>query len=400
MALEQEDGEGNRIGRRDPVDEIVIDVEDLHDEYPSPSRALSEEEVVITASDLAVLDNDVEFPPVRQGPAGAPVPLGHESYRFAPSQVKRASGVTTLAPIWQGLLFGAVGGFLAWAVQEAVFANEGTSSTTQSGVIAEVAIWAAIIGLILGAVLGSAEGITSRVSRKAWLGAAWGAGLGFVGGMIGGAIAQGVYGAAQESGVGSVGTQIAIRALGWGIFGLGVGLAQGGAQRKRRKAINGLVGGAVGGLVGGALFDPIGFAIGGGAMSRMVALTVLGVAMGLAVSLVEEARKEAWLQVVSGFLSGKQFILYGERTTIGSSPKCDIVLPKDQAVAPVQAVITRNRSGCILSPAAAGLKIDSVPVERPIRLRSGQRIEVGGSLLLYTERRESTASASGMGRAG
>ena len=398
MVMGLEDSESSIPTPPRSNDEIVIEPSDLVEEYPSvtPSGG-SDEYVEITETDLAALDHEDGY-----GPARANTGWAHAHTSGAPGDYSRPevsksdTGITATAPVQQGLLFGAIGGFLAWAFQEALFQNDAPSRATQADVIAEVALWAAVIGLIVGAVLGSAEGLASRVSRKAWIGAAWGAGLGFIGGLIGGAIAQAVYGAARSNWVDSMGAQIAIRALGWAIFGLGVGLAQGAAHRKWKKAGNGLIGGAIGGFVGGVLFDPIGTVIGGGTASRMVAITVLGAAMGAAIGVVEQVRKQAWLQVVAGPLKGKQFIVYGLQTTIGSSPKCDIVLPKDPAVASVHAEIRREQNRSILTPYASGLRLDSNQVERAVPLRSGQNIGVGGTWLLYMEKRASTVTSPEM----
>ena len=66
--------------------------------------------------------------------------------------------------------------------------------------------------------------------------------------------------------------------------------------------------------------------------------------VGLFVGLVEQWTKTAWVLMKTGPLAGKQFILFRDTTVLGSSPKADVYLFKDDAIEPRHALIT-NRSG-------------------------------------------------------
>jgi hypothetical protein len=179
--------------------------------------------------------------------------------------------------------------------------------------------------------------------------------------------------------------------------GLFVGLGQGAVVRAKRKMVNGLIGGLLGGLAGGLLFDPLAQAIAfaarltggtvGGEVSRLVAIVVMGAACGTAIGLVEQVRKEAWLRIVEGPLTGKQFIVYRSPTIIGASPKCDITLALDKFVAPQHASIshqgTRYLLGDLNSP--TGTRVNGRPVRTHL-LRSGDRIGIGQTTLLFAER--------------
>ena len=138
------------------------------------------------------------------------------------------------------------------------------------------------------------------------------------------------------------------RGAAWAVAALPAGLGQGIALRERKVIYNGLVGGVLGGLLGGLLFDPIYliFTSGDGTatVSRAVGFTVIGLLVGLFVGLVEGWTKTAWLMMRAGPLAGKQFVLHRDTTVLGSTPKAEIYLFKDEAIEPRHAIIY-NRGG-------------------------------------------------------
>ena len=115
-----------------------------------------------------------------------------------------------------------------------------------------------------------------------------------------------------------------------------------------------------------------------------MAITVVGAFAGLGIGLVEEIRKQGWVLIMSGLLKGKQFILYGEHTALGSSPKCDIVLPKDAAVQPQHAVIRAEGRRYLLQNigGTGSVLVNGQPVSaRP--LRDGDALQIGNTMLAF-----------------
>ena len=103
----------------------------------------------------------------------------------------------------------------------------------------------------------------------------------------------------------------------------------------------------LGGLLGGLLFDPISVLFNAterATLSRGVGFTIIGLLVGLFVGLVEGWTKTAWLLMRAGPLAGKQFVLYRDTTVLGSSPKAEVYLFKDEAIEPRHAMIY-NRGG-------------------------------------------------------
>ncbi len=181
------------------------------------------------------------------------------------------------------------------------------------------------------------------------------------------------------------------RAAAWAIAAIPAGLGQGVALWQRKIALNGLVGSLLGGLLGGALFDPIGFLISGedgtGDLSRAVGFTVIGLMVGLFVGVVEQWTKTAWLLMRQGPLAGKQFIVYRNPTVLGSSPKADVYLFKDEAIEPSHALL-HNRGGRyeledMNTP--DGTYVNGIPIQRRI-LRQGDTIVLGKTVLEFSLR--------------
>jgi hypothetical protein len=177
------------------------------------------------------------------------------------------------------------------------------------------------------------------------------------------------------------------RATAWAISALPAGLGQGIALRERKVIFNGLLGAALGGLVGGLLFDPIDYALRNPQsawLSRAVGFTFIGLMVGLFVGLVEQWTKTAWLLLKTGPLSGKQFILHRNPTVLGSSPKADVYLFKDEAIEP-RHVLIHNRGGRFEiedCDTPDGTYVNGIPV-RKRWLQTGDQIVLGKTLLEF-----------------
>jgi hypothetical protein len=397
-------------GRPEP-EEIDLSLEDLDDEpLPPPSTGGgggAAGTLVITSDDLLEIDDS---PPAAPGPA-YPAPVGG-GYPAVPGGLppvgKDAKGVgagLVGSLLIQMLIAGAIGGLLAWAANEPRMGRaDQPSPDTVAEVFLSTLTFFALAGGIIGLLLGAVEGVSSANWRKALLGGLTGMAIGAVGGAIAGVLGQAAYGFLGGRGDRLSLGQLLARSVGWSIAGLFIGLGQGASGRSVKKVVNGLCGGALGGFAGGLLFDPIGLLMSvvipgaPGLASRLIALVVIGAASGAAIGLIEELRKEAWLIIVGGPLTGKQFILYRRQTTIGSAPTCDIALLKDPAIAPQQAVIELQGAQAILQDAGTpnGTYVNGQPV-RQQGLRAGDVIQMGQTALEYHDRTLPAGAAAGVG---
>ena len=390
---------------REENEEEILDIsaEDLQEPFPSVESDQGEI-LVIESEDLDEVPHMAPLAPTGQsyspvdetfvGPKAKKGLLAGGLVGSVVLQMGLAGGLVGSVVLQMGLA-GGLGGFLAWLMQEP-FITDGRAGST-ARMLLEMAGFGAGLGGVIGLALGSVEGIASRVWEKTLIGGLLGLAIGGVGGAFGGLLGQVVYGTMGGGALGgNLILQIAIRAFAWAVVGLFVGLGQGVMMRASQKIVNGLIGGAVGGFLGGFLFDPLavivtvttqitGTAI-QGELSRMVGMTVMGICAGVAIGMVEEMRKEAWLTIVAGPLTGKQFIIYRSPTTIGSSPKADISLAKDTAVAPQHASIEIDGNGYVLSDlSGGGTLINGRPITRQV-LRDGDNIQIGRTVLQYSVR--------------
>ena len=174
------------------------------------------------------------------------------------------------------------------------------------------------------------------------------------------------------------------RAIALGIGGLAIGAAVGASRKSLRPVVNGMVGGAVGGFIGGFLFDYIGSGSSSGTTARFVAFGLTGLLIGIGTGLVEEITKQHWLEIISGGMSGKQFILYQNKVVIGSGPSCEITLIKDPAIAPEHLVLTSSSGGLALSPSSPinPVLVNGASVSSHA-LSDSDLIQVGSTILRY-----------------
>jgi hypothetical protein len=174
------------------------------------------------------------------------------------------------------------------------------------------------------------------------------------------------------------------RGVAWMVLGVAAGATYGIIGMSGKKAAYGILGGIIGAGLGGLLFDPIALATKGGAASRGVGFSLLGLATGVAIGLVESALKDRWLYVTAGPLAGKQFILYKPRTMVGSDQKCDIYLFKDNNIAKEHAIIDLAGSRIMLR-AIGETYVNGQPVRQQV-LMSGAVVQIGRYAFRYQER--------------
>lgn len=299
--------------------------------------------------------------------------------------------------LWRNALFGAVGGFLSWLVTEHFVQDRATAGPASSAVWA-MAVFFLFIGGIIGTALGSVEGVLSLSRAKALRGAAVGLVLGMVGGAFGGALGQLLFsfiGGRIRPEFGQIPPILVLaRTTGWALLGAVIGLAQGAAFRSAKRLLQGLVGGLIGGAIGGLCFDAVGRAFQGGEASRMIALTLLGLFIALAIAAVEELAKQAWLTIAIGRPEGKQFILTKPETLLGSAEVADVPLFGDPTILPRHASITKTPQGYRLSPLpGAQVGVGGAPSAAGV-LQDGDLIDLGKFRLLYRERAKGAAQPS------
>jgi hypothetical protein len=274
-------------------------------------------------------------------------------------------------------LLGAIGGLVGWQVSDLL----GLSFVTQLYV--SEAIVGALVGLSVGLFIGLTEGALTRNPVQAVRAGIFSGLLGSAAGAIGLPLSEFLF---QFVGAGIVG-----RVLGWAVFGLLIGLAEGVVGKSQ--AWKGMLGGVIGGAFGGFLLESVRDWLLDPVMGKAAGLVLLGACVGAFISLIQVLLSRAWLEVKSGKLKGTEFMLDKFMSkgfpsiAIGSSPlKSEIVLP-DPDISPQHAMLTGDGNYFNLKDMSlSGTFINNRKIERA-QLANGQKIRMGNTDLVYHEKR-------------
>jgi hypothetical protein len=349
---------------------LDIEIEDLKEDAPT---------LEITLDDLETIEEEREFPPVGD-------------YRPEPIRKQKQDRKKEKFIFSQAILYNTFGGIIAGVV--AFLINEVLNPHKAEVLSADIiklmvqsSIYFAITGGVLGSVLGSIEGIMIKVPEKIKRESIFCLIVGCIGGILGGALAQLIYGYYIINYSLSNISLILLRGVGWSIVGLSIGISQGMLAPSSKKMRNVVIGGALGGLIGGFLFQIIKDNVQSVILSRLLSLIIVSSAIGFFISLAEEIAKEAWLKVIKGALSGKEFIIYERETIIGSSPTCNIVLFKDSSVSPQHSIIKNENNRYIISDMHSknGTYVNDERISDKV-LQDGDIITIGNTIFRFNEK--------------
>ncbi len=306
----------------------------------------------------------------------------------------------------KGILYGLIGGILAWILQEFVFNIESvdiltdwmgktlysaSESDIKTAVRISMGFFGTAIGISIASILGLGEGIYYGSSNNALKYTGIGAGIGLVLGFIGGYIAQVLYGGLLENTTEYTSDfyYAIARAIVWAIDGAVVGVAVGLIKPEKMRIINSIIGGTAGGFIGGFLFNFISDSVSMGSddtgiLSRFIGIVLVGALIGLGIGLLEQFAKAAWLKVIRGEFEGKEYLVFEGRTSIGNSGKNTIVLFKDKLVAPNHCEIIQEGNKYVLVDKGSpmGTVVNGMRITRHV-LKQGDAIAIGNSVLVF-----------------
>ncbi|MBI3758892.1 MAG: FHA domain-containing protein [Deltaproteobacteria bacterium] len=239
----------------------------------------------------------------------------------------------------------------------------------------------ALVGVFIGAFLASIEALSVGQWRQAIRGLQFGAIFGAIGGAAGlliGEFAFDVLGGFNG------------RILGWAVLGLVVGLGVGWATRSGARRRNGAIGGLAGGAIGGLCYQALTVTF-PQTFGRAIAIILIGALIGFFIGLVSELLKRGWLMVVRSqsrnAREGREYPLVKNVTIIGRAEESDIGLFGDQAVLAHHAIIRNEGKDFFVTPTGGGqVLVNRQPVSGRQVLRSGDRVEIGGTLFLFRDR--------------
>ena len=283
---------------------------------------------------------------------------------------------------------------------DAALTLEQLASRTQAAAMLLFPIVAALVGLAIGAI----DGLICRLPTRALLSGGVGLLVGFIGGFISHILAGIVYAPLSKLALGHLETdtghitafgmfvQMVGRGTAWMLAGVAMGLGQGIALRSKRLLIYGLIGGVVGGLLGGLLFDPLDLLLLGrdkpsAHWARFAGIAIIGLSVGAMIGVVELLARDAWLRMTQGPLAGKEFLIFKDVLQVGSSPRADIYLFNDPAVAGHHATIRALGEECEIESASRDHPLlVNERVVKSSRLRHGDQITIGKTMFVFQKK--------------
>jgi hypothetical protein len=274
-------------------------------------------------------------------------------------------------------IFGAIGGLVGWQTSNVLGLSFVSNLFVSEGIVG------ALVGLSIGLLVGITEGVLTRNFVQILKSGPFSGLLGAAAGAIGLPLGEFLF---QKLGAGLFG-----RAMGWSLFGMLLGLAQGVIGRSQ--AWKGMLGGLLGGALGGALLEISHRYVANPLTAKLVGLILLGASVGAFISLIVTLLSRAWLEVTSGKLKGTEFILDKfmrkgfPSIAVGSSAlKSEIVLP-DPDIAPQHAMLTSNGARFTLKDISlSGTFVNKKRIEQAV-LANRQSIRMGNTQLVYHEKR-------------
>ncbi len=243
------------------------------------------------------------------------------------------------------------------------------------------ALAGALIGGFVGFMINAADAFREGAWWKLSRSASWGALAGAVGGAIGLIVGEIVLGGFQGGLVG--------RAVSWAILGLGIGVSQGLAYRSVARLRFGLIGGGAGGFLGGLLFETLRARWADRPdMSQGLGVAILGAGLGVCLALVERVLGRDWVQVLNGRQEGRTYLLTNRVSAVGLDERAEVGLFGDPSVARKHVQIERTAGGHLLVDLdnKGRTLVNGGPVQGSTTLKNGDRIDLGGTRLLFRDR--------------
>ena len=305
-----------------------------------------------------------------------------------PPAERTAEGVGAaidLRPFFLNAVVSGFGGLVGWAM---VSLLDAVLPLDRLNVYVRNALFTGpVLGVCIGWAVGSTDGLfASRSMRRLLRGGLIGAVLGAIGGVVGLVLGELIFNLASPS--------VWSRAVGWGLFGMFVGVSEGVAHKMPVKIRYGILGGLLGGLIGGSSYEGLlavmrglGFRAGALAWGSAVGLIILGACIGFLVSLVESLLRKAWVFFLTGRLEGQSRTLDSSRPhVIGSDPGCTIVILNDASIAPRHAEIVFADEGFQIRPLDGAVTVRRDGFDQEVSnhtLSPGDRILIGESRMIF-----------------
>ncbi|ADK79256.1 FHA domain-containing protein [Sediminispirochaeta smaragdinae] len=278
------------------------------------------------------------------------------------------------------IALGILAGAAAWPLMELVLSFQ----SLFPGYFIFSIVQGALFGLVLGLFFGSGEGLTSRNGKKLGHGLASGAAVGVIGGVVGFLFGQGVLFFILDKTSNYLAVPVA-RGIGWALLGLFVGAVDGIRVRSLRKTAIGALGGIIGGAAGGAAIELIRLHFSELLMIRAVGFILFGLLVGIGYAVAERSFSFGILHVLNGPQRGREYSLSQSSFFVGTSSSNDISAEGYHDIEPRHIRFYSKRKELYIKDISgkAGTKVNEEPLRGERLLKYEDVIQVGSLKICY-----------------
>jgi hypothetical protein len=287
-------------------------------------------------------------PPASPRPEWPPAPA--QSRPEVPVQNAGTPGGAAKGLSKKTLVFGIAGGLGAAVgelLSEPVHIIPEKLPSSFMGLVLGVAIWAALVslGVSIGLLIAQSVYLKKRPRSESFVKTMI---LGILSGALAGAAAQVIFAFTYNI---STAAEIISRVICWGLMacGVGFGVSLFIPNYPRKRA---MLAGILGGVIGGAIFRAT-FGLLPEVTGRIFGVAILGVFIGLTISIVEEILREAWITVVWARNETTNVSLGNKPLVLGSSPEADVYLRRDK-FPPVAVIVKIENSRVVVDNKLTG----------------------------------------------
>jgi hypothetical protein len=257
-----------------------------------------------------------------------------------------------LGRLYYNAVFGGLGGLLGWMLF-GIFGDKNPDAEHEQ---MQMLLGGTLIGGCIGYLVVAVEAIRDEALIRFARLATYGMILGAIGGALGMLLGDSVkylltnvfieLGVVGEDTTVNVVSEMVSRGLAWTVLGVAIGMSEGLAARSLGKLSYGTLGGALGGFLGGCLFGLFYYiGVQGQAVSSLWAnalgLVILGACIGMLSALVQAVFQPACVKVLRGWQEGREYSLDKAATLLGRDEHADIALFRDMKVEKKHAFVQR-----------------------------------------------------------
>ena len=184
--------------------------------------------------------------------------------------------------------------------------------------------------------------------------------------------------------------QACARILGWLVFGLLVGCAEGVKHASSAALRNAVIGGGLGGAVGGVLFQLVSSSGMPDTASLFVGMIALGACIGLLIAIIDQALS-SYLVIENGRFAGREISIDRPQMRLGRNDAFEIYVGGDRSISPHHLTISQSSGGLSFASADGDVLLNGI-LSTGLGLSDGDRLTTGETTFLVKSRAQANTA--------